>query len=204
MSTATTTTTPPWLESFQNYTPTTEREVADYKLIQQCLASFDQTKLFTRDNVVCHFTASGFILNASRDKALMIYHNIYDSFAWTGGHNDGDMDFFDVAYREAMEETGLTTDTLKAITNQIISIEVLAVPSHVKRGELISTHLHLNFTYAFEAAEDAAVAIKPDENSAVEWIAVADIPTRVNEAPMVEIYNKIIKNVLDHDAKQKC
>ena len=202
MSTATT--APQWLESFQNYTPTTDREIADYKLIQQCLESFDHNKLFTRENVVSHFTASGFILNAQRDKTLMIYHNIYDSFAWTGGHNDGDVDFFDVAYREAMEETGLTTDTLKPITSDIISIEVLAVPTHVKRGELIATHLHLNFTFAFEADEDATVVVKPDENSAVEWIAVADMPTRVKEVTMVEIYTKIIKNVLKHDAKEKC
>ena len=37
----------------------------------------------------------------------MIYHNIYKSFAWTGGHSDGEHNLLYTAAKEAMEETGL-------------------------------------------------------------------------------------------------
>ncbi len=34
-------------------------------------------------------TVSSIILNPSLDAMLMVYHNIYQSLAWTGGHADG-------------------------------------------------------------------------------------------------------------------
>ena len=37
----------------------------------------------------------------------MIYHNIYNSWAWPGGHADGESDLLGVAMREVMEETGI-------------------------------------------------------------------------------------------------
>lgn len=40
---------------------------------------------------------------------LMVYHNIYDSWSWTGGHADGDEDVLHVAMKEAKEETGIQT-----------------------------------------------------------------------------------------------
>ncbi len=38
----------------------------------------------------------------------MAYHNLYDSWAWLGGHADGDRDLLAVAMREVREESGLT------------------------------------------------------------------------------------------------
>lgn len=40
----------------------------------------------------------------------MIYHKIYNSWAWTGGHSDGDNDLLHVAMKEAKEETGIKDD----------------------------------------------------------------------------------------------
>ena len=34
--------------------------------------------------------ASSWLVNQAHDKVLMIYHNIYHSWAWTGGDADGD------------------------------------------------------------------------------------------------------------------
>ena len=70
-------------------------------------------------------TASSWLLNATHDKVLMIYHNIYHSWAWTGGHADGDRDLLAVAKREAMEETGVTE--IRAISEDIFSLEFLTV-----------------------------------------------------------------------------
>ena len=79
---------------------------------------------------------------------LMAYHNIYDSWAWTGGHADGEADFLKVAIREAMEETGITRVT--PVTEDIFSLEVLTVDGHEKKGAYVSSHLHLNVTYLLE------------------------------------------------------
>ena len=35
-------------------------------------------------------TASAWIVNARRDRALMAWHNIYRAWSWLGGHADGE------------------------------------------------------------------------------------------------------------------
>ena len=57
--------------------------------------------VLTRENRMCHFTASNWIINKQRTKILMAYHNIYKSWAWTGGHADGNENLFEVALKEA-------------------------------------------------------------------------------------------------------
>ena len=54
---------------------------------------------FERANRLAHFTASAWVTNARRDRVLMIWHNIYRSWAWTGGHADGETDLCAVARR---------------------------------------------------------------------------------------------------------
>ena len=41
---------------------------------------------------------------SSLSKILMAYHKIYNSWAWVGGHSDGDSDLLYVAMKEAKEE----------------------------------------------------------------------------------------------------
>lgn len=47
------------------------------------------------------------VVNRERDKVLMLYHNIYHSWSWLGGHADGETDLLSVALREVKEEAGI-------------------------------------------------------------------------------------------------
>ena len=82
-------------------------------------------------------------------RGLMVYHELYRAWSWTGGHADGDPDLLAVAEKEAMEETGLPT--VRPIVPELFSLELLSVAAHVKRGRHVSAHLHLNLTYLLEA-----------------------------------------------------
>ena len=84
-------------EDILNYQPRCVQEEADKRLILQYSS---QEELYERSNLIAHYTASGFIMNRNLDKVLFAYHNIYDSYAWSGGHNDGDQDFLRVALKE--------------------------------------------------------------------------------------------------------
>ena len=106
-------------EQLRNYRPYNEQEAADLKVIKMLLAS--QSDIFTRENLVAHMSASSWLLNRAHDKVLMIYHNIYDSWAWTGGHADGERDLLAVAVREAQEETGVTD--IHPVSSDIFSVE---------------------------------------------------------------------------------
>lgn len=176
-------------EEIQAYVPVNEQETIDKAQLLDWL-SRGQT-VFTRDCLAAHFTVSAWVVNESRTKVLMVYHNIYKSWSWMGGHADGETDLYSVAKREVQEESGLQCFT--HAFRDMISLEVLHVPGHEKRGKYVSSHLHLNVTYLFEASEKDALRIKPDENSGVAWIEIEKLPEMVSEEWMLErIYSKLI------------
>lgn len=121
----------------------------------------------------------------------MVYHNIYKSWAWTGGHADGEEDLLALALREAKEETGLKN--IQVVSEEIISLDILPVIAHYKNESYVPPHLHLSVTYIFQADEKEVLSIKKDENSGVKWIPVNDLDKYVSEDQMIPIYKKIIK-----------
>ena len=97
-------------EAIQNYAPWNEQEAADRALILDFLSK--NPDAFFRTNLIAHMTASAWVVNPARDRVLMVYHKIYDSWSWTGGHADGDEDLAAVALREVREETGVKSARL--------------------------------------------------------------------------------------------
>ncbi len=170
------------------YTPCCEQEEADLRLMLQCCAQFDD--LLTRDNPVAHMTASAWVVSPDRTHALLAYHNLYRSWAWLGGHADGDGDLLRVALREAREESGLLH--VRPVSSELFSIEVLPVTQHYKRGRYISAHLHLNATFLLEADVSDALHCKPDENSGVKWFPTDALTAAVSEPEMRTVYQKLM------------
>ena len=186
-------------KELREYEPFNEQEKRDKELILQWLQSDD--KIFTRENKIAHITVSAWIVNNKRDKVLMAYHNIYDSWAWLGGHADGNKNLKEVVLKEIEEESGIKE--VKFLSTDIFSIEILTVDGHEKSGEYVSSHLHLNFTFLLEADEKLSLKIKPDENSGVEWIKVDEISKKSSEKWFVDrIYSKLCKKVKENISKE--
>ena len=176
------------IAQIQAYKPWNEQE----KLDKEELLKHIQTKkdIFTRENKTAHMTASAWVINDSRDKALMVYHNIYDSWSWMGGHADGDENLYAVASREVMEESGLKK--VIPIIRDIFSLEILTVDGHEKNGVYIPSHLHLNVTYLFEGDEGEEITVKPDENSGVAWYSLDEAVSASSEPWFRDrIYSKL-------------
>lgn len=180
-----------YIDLIKAYKPYNEQEKKDKEKFLYCINTFED--VLTRDNEIAHVTSSSFILNKNKDKVLMIYHNIYNSWAWTGGHADGEEDLLAVAIREATEETGVKN--IKPITSDIFSLDVLPVLGHIKRGEYVSAHLHLNVTYLLQADENELLIVKKDENSAVKWIPIDEVVECSNEPHMKKVYEKLISKI---------
>lgn len=67
---------------------------------------------------------------------------------------------------------------------------------HVKKGNYVSSHLHLNITYLLEADSEEQVSVKADENSGVMWFSPEDALEKSTEPWFVEhIYSKLIKKM---------
>ena len=177
-----------WIEEIKNYTPYNEQEVKDKEVILSCINSFDN--LLTRENTVAHITSSGYIVNKNCDKVLMIYHKLYDSWAWTGGHADGDDDLLYIAVKEAEEETG--AKNIKVISPEIISLDVLHVEGHIKRGQYVATHLHLNVAYLLEVDENEPLVVNEEETNGVKWLPIDELDKYCSEEYIIRtVYNKI-------------
>ena len=172
----------------ERYVPCNEQEARDKALILDFIGKNEDA--FLRTNLIAHMTASAWIVNDKRDKTLMVYHKIYDSWSWTGGHADGDEDLLRVALREAREETGL--ENVRCVTGDIYSLEVLTVDGHEKRGEYVPSHLHLNVTYLLTADERDELKVCEAENSGVRWFTLEEALKASSEPWFVKrIYSKL-------------
>lgn len=178
--------------NIEMFVPYNEQEEVDRKIMLKYINDFDDT--LTRQNEYGHFTSSAFVINKERTKILMIYHKIYNSWAWTGGHSDGDNDLLYVAMKEAKEETGIKNVT--PILENIYSLELINVNGHEKRGKYVGSHVHLNVTYLLEADENEGIHIKEDENSGVKWVAIDEVLDASSE-PWIRdrVYSKIINKM---------
>lgn len=173
-------------EQIEGFEPYNEQERADKEIMLNLIDTYKD--VLTRENKVCHFTASNWIVNKERTKVLMAYHNIYQNWAWTGGHCDGDSDLLKVALKEAQEETGI--ENFKVLSNGIYSLQIVSVDSHIKRGKYVPTHLHLDACFLLEADENEEVRAKLDENSGVKWVDIGQSVEITNEKQMKPLYQK--------------
>ena len=178
------------IESIKAFRPWNEQEAKDQQLILSYIQSFKD--IFSRNNPIAHMTASAWVVNPEKTKTLMVYHNIYQSWSWLGGHADDDTNLPGVALKEISEESGIPLDRLTLVSPDIYSLEVLTVDGHEKKGSYVSSHLHLNITYLIEANPSDPVFIKPDENSGVAWFSLEDA-IKVSTEPWYQhrIYPKL-------------
>lgn len=177
-------------DDIQRYNPVNEQEERDKEIMLKYIRN--NPDYLDRTNMIGHFTTSIWTVNKDRTKTLMAYHNIYDSWAWIGGHADGIEDLAAVALRELEEETGVKN--AKLVSKDIYSLEILTVDGHVKRGKYVPSHLHLNVTYLAEADEDEVLKVNEEENQAVKWWPLEEALKVSKEPWMVEhIYKKYFK-----------
>ncbi len=148
-----------------------------------------------------HLTASAWVVSPDRRQVLMAYHNLYGSWAWLGGHADGERDLLSTALREVREESGL--EEVRPVSRDIYSVEILTVDGHEKRGRYVSSHLHLNVTFLLEADPAAPMRCKPDENSRVGWFGLEEALAASTEPWFqTRIYRKLNARLADFPPRE--
>ena len=178
------------MQEIRGYTPVNEQETGDKTSMLQFM--MQNKDYLSRENQIAHFTTSIWTVNKEHTKTLMVYHNLYQSWSWIGGHADGCSDLRAVALRELEEETGVGSAAL--VTPDIFSLEILTVDGHVKKGVYVPGHLHFNITFLAEADEKERLLVNEAENKAVKWWTFEEALSASKEPWMVErIYKKLIE-----------
>lgn len=188
-------------QKIKNYVPLNEQEERDKEVMLKYI--LNNSDCLERKNLIAHFTTSIWTVNRERTKTLMVYHNIYQSWSWIGGHADGVEDLCSVAMRELREETGVSNASL--VSRDIFSLETLTVDGHIKKGAYVPSHLHLNVTYLAEADEGEKLIVNEEENQAVKWWTFDEALKASTEPWFVEhIYKKLIERCKHGEEMDLC
>ncbi len=175
-----------YIDLIKKYIPKNEQEEVDKKTILQFIEN--NPDALYRTNLTAHMSSSGIVVNKSMDKVLFAHHNIYDSWGWVGGHNDGDDNPLRVALKEAKEETGVSN--IYPYSEEIFILDVIYVFNHKKHGKYVNDHLHMNTTYLLIADENDVLIVKPDENSGVKWFDIDTVFEHITEERIKSVYQK--------------
>jgi len=111
-----------------------------------------------------HITCTGLVLSPDARRVLLVHHRRLDRWLLPGGHVElEDVDIWDTARREVIEETGahLAPDGRPAL----ISLDVHGIPP--RRSE--PYHLHHDLVFFFRAIQDTFEV--SEECRAVAWCA---------------------------------
>jgi 8-oxo-dGTP pyrophosphatase MutT (NUDIX family) len=123
---------------------------------------------FARTLAIGHVTASAWIVDAARTRALLTHHRKLGRWLQLGGHADGDPDVRAAALREAREESGLSS--LRFASDKIYDLDIHSIPA--RPGEPAHDHYDVRFAFEADAGEPLVISA---ESKDVAWVLLADL-----------------------------
>lgn len=174
-----------WIE---NYRPKTERERED----RDHLLRLDRSLIAVGREAPYHYTTSSLVVDPDKNTLLMIYHKLYRSWSWPGGHVEEGEDLFYSALRELYEETKIRN--VRPLHRSPIGMELMPVAAHTRKDEPVDSHFHVNFCFGFWG-DEADTLLDPDENRL--WVPLDELRSFVRETPMIPLYETLIERMFE-------
>lgn len=130
-----------------------------------------------------HFAVSGFVLNESQDKVLMVYHKKLNVWVIPGGHLEANEYPFEGAKREILEETGVEVGIIDSarvsipeskkesqVPNPIITLSEY-IPAKGDKPE----HIHMDLIFLARADEAKTLKAQEAEVKDVRWMSLEEV-----------------------------
>jgi 8-oxo-dGTP pyrophosphatase MutT (NUDIX family) len=143
---------------------------------------------FERSLLEGHVTGSAWIVSPDRQRVVLIHHRKLDRWFQPGGHADGDPDVAAVAFREAQEETGLTSIRLVAPT--IFDVDIHPIPA---RGN-VTEHLHYDIRFLFEADDNESFG-EIEEVNDIRWFTLPNANFLASSESISRMVRKIYQKL---------
>ena len=161
--------------------PRSGEELRDVDRVQSLLGAdaFDRARPL-------HVTGSAVIVHPPSRRVLLRWHERQQAWLQVGGHGDpGESDPFEIARREAAEETGLE-DLVVWPTAEILHVVVVPVPAG--KGEPAHEHADVRYVFATSLPEMA----RPESDDApMQWLSVEDALAVTEEENLRESLRRV-------------
>jgi len=156
------------------YKPAAPEEAADVRRIRAALRAGDA---FSR-SAPLHVTASALVVDPASRRVLLRWHETMERWMQVGGHFDpGESDPWEVARREAREETGLG-DLALVGTRADGPVHVVIVPVPARRAEPAHEHADLRFVFT---TDDPDAARAESTAAPLRWVPLSSASREISE-----------------------
>jgi 8-oxo-dGTP pyrophosphatase MutT (NUDIX family) len=168
------------LQILRSYHTRFPQEAIRHEVLLAQLAAGEDVS--NRSNMRGHVTTSATILNASRDKVLLIHHRIFRNWLPPGGHYEPLGSLWDSAVRETFEETGVRINAPHPWTAEFglpVDIDTHPIPARPEKNE--GPHFHHDFRFLAVASDDDVLVADFSEVTAARWTPVDELRTSPDE-----------------------
>lgn len=145
----------------------------------------NEKRCFYRDCFPAHFTGSALLIDPETGLVLLNHHRILNKWLQFGGHCDGNENILEVAYREAMEESGISSLTIFSHTP--IDLDIHAIPTHSKRQE--PAHFHYDVRFIFLTSRNNKFLLS-QESHELRWFSWSEIDQLSLDKNLTRYLNK--------------
>ena len=167
-------------ELLQSFSPRSSAERRDVARVKEVL---DEPNPWDR-SLPLHCTGSAIVVHPESCCVLLRWHERLERWLQVGGHAEpGDATPFEVAAREALEETGLRDLATWPDPERPTLLQVVVVPVPAGKGEPAHEHADLRFLLA---TSDPSAALPETEGARLRWLPVADAIDEVEEDNLEE------------------
>jgi 8-oxo-dGTP pyrophosphatase MutT (NUDIX family) len=154
-----------------------DKEALDVAFIRKFLREHPEDA-HLRAQPLGHLTGSGFVVDHTHTRVLLLHHRKLLRWLQPGGHGEGELHPRAIALREIAEETGLARADLQPFPHEkLLDVDVHLIPA--RPGE--PAHPHLDLRYGF-VARAGALARLSDESTDLRWFELSGLPPGLDDA----------------------